>query len=199
MNARDKAIISDLERFRCLTRDDIADLHFPNVKNAINETNKVLLRLRREGIIVVSKERRKYLYFPDKSIKKDSQKIGHFLAIAEFYRELRKHEAPTRFDVEPKLGGKGFPEPDVFMAWKRTAFYVEIQNSTFSHTVMQAKLKRYEAYYNSGVWQREPWQGEKKLFPFVWIVGKGNYKTDGFPYRILQGDVDQILSLYKKQ
>jgi len=199
LNARDKAIISDLERFRCLTRDDIADLHFPNVKNAINETNKVLLRLRREGIIGVSKERRKYLYFPDKSIKKDSQKIGHFLAIAEFYRELRKHEAPTRFDVEPKLGGKPFPEPDIFMAWKRTAFYIEIQNSTFTHTVMQAKLKRYEAYYNSGVWTKEPWQTDKPRFPFVWIVGKGNYKTDGFPYRILQGDVDQILSLYKKQ
>lgn len=200
MNQRDKAIVENLERFRCLTRDDIAELHFDNVKNPINEANKVLLRLRREGVIGVSKEQRKYLYFPDKSIKKDSSKLGHFLAIAAFYREVRKHEQPYMFEVEPKLGAKGLPEPDIFMIWKKTAFYVEIQNSTFSAKVMQAKLSRYEAYYNGGEWQKEAWQHkEKKSFPFVWIVGKGQYDTKGASFRTLQGDVDKILSMYQRK
>lgn len=200
MIARDKAIIDDLERFRCLTRDDIADLHFSSVKNPINEANKVLLRLRRMGHIGVSKEQRKYLYFPDKSIKKDSSKIGHFLAIAAFYREIRTHESPYRFEVEPKLGGKGLPEPDVFMIWKKTAFYVEVQNSIFSAKVMQAKLMRYESFYASGEWQRAEWQPkDKKVFPVVWIVGKGKYESKGVSYRVLQGSVDDILSLFHKK
>ncbi|WP_424766282.1 replication-relaxation family protein [Paenibacillus sp. sgz302251] len=200
MNARDVAIVKDLERFRCLSRDDIAELHFTNVKNAINEANKVLLRLRRDGVIGVSKERRKYIYFPDRSIKKDSSKIGHFLAIAEFYREIRKHEAPTMFEVEPKLGSKGLPEPDVFTTWKRTPFFVEIQNSRFSSSVMQAKMKRYEAYYASGIWEQASWQPPqgKKLFPFVWIIGEGRYDVGKPSFKVLQGTVEQIISMYKK-
>lgn len=47
MNARDKAIVSDLVRFRCLSRDDIAELHFSNIKNPITQANMVLKRLRR--------------------------------------------------------------------------------------------------------------------------------------------------------
>lgn len=33
LSSRDKAIIADLERFRCMSRDDIADIHFRNVKD----------------------------------------------------------------------------------------------------------------------------------------------------------------------
>lgn len=200
MNARDKAIVTDLERFRCLTRDDIAELHFQNVKNPINETNKVLLRLRRDGVIGVSKERRKFLYFPDQSIKKDSSKIGHFLAIAEFYREIRKHETPHTFEVEPKLGGKGLPEPDVFLRWKSTPFFVEIQNSRFSTAVMQTKMKRYESYYESGMWERLSWQPQgKKFFPVVWIIGEGRYDVGKTSFRVIQANVDQIISMYQKK
>lgn len=200
MNMRDKAIVSDLERFRCLSRNDVADLHFSALKNPGKEANAVLKRLLRDGEIGVSKDRREYIYFPYKSIKKDSSKIGHFLAIANFYREIRRHEEPYKFNVEPKLGLKGLPEPDVFAIWKKTPFFVEVQNSTFTHTVMQAKLKRYEAYYNTGLWEKESWQPPqgKKQFPIIWIVGKGEYKTDSVPFRVLQGDVETVLSLYKK-
>lgn len=199
MNNRDAAIIKDLEKFRCLSRDDIAELHFSNVKNAVNEANKVLLRLRRDGVIGVSKERRKYLYFPDRSIKKDSAKIGHFLAIAEFYREIRRHEAPSIFEVEPKLGGKGLPEPDIFMAWKRTPFYIEVQNSRFSSSVMQAKLKRYEAYHAGGEWERASWQPPgKKIFPVLWIIGEGKYDVGNPSFRIFQMTVEQMVTMLNK-
>ena len=33
MKNRDKAIIKDLQRFRCMSRDDIIDLHFQGLKS----------------------------------------------------------------------------------------------------------------------------------------------------------------------
>ncbi|CDN44176.1 Uncharacterized protein BN871_EI_00050 [Paenibacillus sp. P22] len=174
MRERDKAIVTDLERFRVLTRDDIAELHFSGLRNPVREANNALLRLRREGHIAVSKERRKYTYFPMPSIKKDSAKIGHFLAIAEFFRQLRRIEEPRRFEVEPKYG-KGRPEPDAFVIWKATPWFIEIQRTVFSERVIKEKLDRYEAYFHSGEWERADWQPAKKIFPVVWISGVGSY------------------------
>ena len=193
MNARDKAIVKDLERFRCLTRDDVAELHFSNVKNPVTQANMVLKRLRRDDVIACATDRRKYIYFPVPGIKKDSAKIGHFLAIVGFYKQIRKAEAPRVFEVEPKVGGKGRPEPDVFTIWKGAPWFVEIQRSQFSDKVMQEKMNRYEQYYLSGEWEQEPWQpAGKKLFPYVWIIGAGagKYKTEGRPFRVFQDRVE---------
>lgn len=195
MRERDKAIVSDLERFRCLSRDDIAYLHFSTVKNPIKEANAVLKRLRRDGIISVSKERRIYLYFPIPSIKKDSAKIGHFLAIADFYKQLRLLDQPERFEVEPKLGPQGFPEPDAFVIWRKTPFFVEIQNNVFTDKQMQAKLHRYDSYYLTGGWEKAEWQpkDKKPIFPYIWIVGKGRYNVGIRSFRVLQGSVEEVL------
>lgn len=198
MTPRDKAIIADLERFRCLTRDDVAELHFAGLKEPIKAANDVLLRLRREGLINCSKERRKYVYFPVPGIKKDSAKIGHFLAIAEFYRELSRHELPRTFEVEPKLGGKGLPEPDVFAIWKGAPWYVEIQRSVYSEKQMTEKLNRYEKYFLSGEWERAAWQpAGKKVFPYVWIVGAGRYTVGQRAFRVMQGSVDDLIKRAK--
>ncbi|OBZ13322.1 replication-relaxation family protein [Bacillus sp. FJAT-26390] len=198
MITRDKAIVADLVRFRCMTRDDVAELHFHTVKNRITEANKALLRLRRDGVIGVSKERRKYLYFPNPSIKKDSAKIGHFLAIVEFYRQLRKYEQPRTFVVEPKIGGKGLPEPDAFVIWKNTPFYVEIQNSVYTEKQMTEKLNRYEAHYLSGDWEKAEWQPrDKKIYPFVWIVGAGRYDVGVRSFKVMQSDVDSVINRQK--
>lgn len=200
MIARDKAILADLERFRCLSRDDIAELHFSHTKHPVTHTNMVLKRLRRDGLIRCSTERRKYIYFPaERSIKTDSQKINHFLAIAGFFREVRRSEQPRVFQVEPKLGGKGLPEPDVFMIWKGAPWYIEIQRSHYTDRVMNEKLNRYEQYFVGGEWEREPWQPPtKKMFPYLWIVGKGRYKTDGRPFRVYQCDVNEMLARIKR-
>ncbi|MBO2943607.1 replication-relaxation family protein [Paenibacillus sp. F411] len=195
MNARDKAIVADLERFRCLTRDDVAELHFSNVKNPVTQANMVLKRLRRDEIICCSTERRKYIYFPVPGIKKDSAKIGHFLAIVDFYKEIRQIELPRVVNVEPKLGGKGLPEPDVFCIWKGAPWFVEIQRSQFSDRVMQEKMNRYENYYLSGEWEKEAWQpAGKKIFPYVWVVGlgAGKYSIEGRSFKVFQANVGEM-------
>lgn len=195
MIARDKAILTDLERFRCLSRDDVADLHFAHTKHPVTHANMVLKRMRRDGLVKCSTERRKYIYFPsERKIKPDSQKINHFLAIAEFYRQLRRIEQPRIFQVEPKLGGKGLPEPDAFVIWKGAPWYVEIQRTHYTERVMAEKLNRYEKYFLSGVWEKEAWQpANKKVFPYLWIVGAGRYKIEGRPYRTYQSTVDEMV------
>ncbi len=162
MRKRDLAIIRDLERFRCLTRDDIIDLHFSRLKQPVTCCNTVLKRLRRDGYIEVNTNHQPYLYFPSPaSIKKDSTKIPHFLKIVEFYKSLLKFEEPKTFIVEPKYG-KGYMEPDAFMIWKRAPFFVEIQRSVYSARVMDEKVKRYEEYFFSNEWQQEAWQPQNK-------------------------------------
>ncbi|MGO4374740.1 replication-relaxation family protein, partial [Paenibacillus sp. MCAF20] len=194
MIERDKAIIADLERFRCLTRDDVAELHFSGLKNPIKETNLALLRLRKDGRIGVSKERRMYVYFPVPGIKKDSSKLGHFLTIAGFYREIRRIEAPRVFEVEPKLGGKGLPEPDAFVIWRGAPWYVEIQRSVYSEKQWTEKMNRYEKYYLGGEWERAEWQPvNKKIFPYVWIVGSCRYKIGATSFRVVQDSVDKLI------
>lgn len=49
MRNRDKAILNDLKRFRCMSRDDIIDLHFQGLNNAVTCCNTVMKRLRRDG------------------------------------------------------------------------------------------------------------------------------------------------------
>lgn len=195
MTERDKAIIMDLRRFRCLTGEDIAEIHFHGLKNPVTEANKALLRLRRIGEIEVSKERRKYVYFPKPSgMKKDSAKIGHFLAIADFFKQARRVDHPRIFEVEPKLGGKGLPEPDIFMIWKGAAFYVEIQNKVYSTKEMSEKLNRYEQYYLSGAWEQAEWQPrDKKVAPIIWIYGAGRYNIGMRSFRVLQGSIEDVI------
>lgn len=199
MNTRDKAIVEDIEKFRCLTRDDIADLHFSHTKHPITQTNMVLKRLRRDGLLKCSTERRKYVYFPyGTKIKPESQKINHFLSIAQFYKDLRSNEEPRVFEVEPKYG-KGMPEPDAFMIWKGNAWFLEVQRTMYTAKVMRQKLDRYEHYFNSGEWEREAWQPpHKKIFPLIWITGEGNYDVSGRPFRVYQSDVPGMLARMRK-
>lgn len=185
MNERDKAIISDLERFRCLMRDDIVELHFKDIKNSVDRANKVLKRLRRDGHIDCSTSQRMYMYFPKPSIKKDSAKISHFQAIVQFYKQVSAIEKPRIFIVEPKYG-KGNPEPDIFMIWRRTPFYVEIQRSIYSQKVMTEKMKRYERYWISEEWKNELWQPtNKKVFPLIWMLSDTTYNIDT-PFKVFQ-------------
>lgn len=202
MNNRDKAIVEDLQRFRCLTRDLIADLHFSHLKYKINNANMVLKRLRRDQHITCSKERRQYIYFPvDNHIKKDSTKINHFLMIAEFYQELREKtgEAPKTFIVEPKYA-KGLPEPDAFMLWKGMPWHIEIQRTGYSEKQMRDKLARYDHYYLTNEWHKEEWQRpDKKLFPYVWICGVGKYSVGTKSYRVFQSSIEDMIKLTSKK
>lgn len=202
MMTRDKEIINTIHEFRFLSGEDIADLFFRHTKHPVIRANEVLKRLRRDGYIKCSTERRKYVYYcSERKVKSDSQKIGHFLSISQFYRDIFRIQKPRMFHVEPKLGGKGLPEPDAFMIWKNTPFYVEIQRSKYTKPQMKEKMDRYEKYYLSGIWKNEPWQMEKqKVFPLVWIigVGSGTYDVSNQSFKVFQDSIESMLSKFQK-
>jgi DNA-directed RNA polymerase specialized sigma54-like protein len=195
LRQRDKAILDDLSKFRVMSRDNIIDLHFSDVKNKVTICNRVLKRLVRDKYIEVEKSSFPYNYFPSPStIKKNSQKINHFLAIVNFYKQLKKHSEPKQLIVESKYG-KGMPEPDVFAIWQSTPFFVEIQCSIYSEKVMQEKMERYEKYFVSEEWHKLTWQPKgRKVFPFVWIITEHQYNIESEDFRIFQTrNVDELL------
>lgn len=201
MRKRDKAILTDLKRFRVMRRDDIIDLHFNGLKSPITSCNTVMKRLRRDGFVKAVTDRNQYLYMHEETnIKKDSTKIPHFLRIVEFYRELCKIEKPRTFEVEPKITEKGGVEPDIFMIWKAAPFYVEIQRNKYSSKVFNAKIERYEQYFHSGEWQYERWQPkDKKYFPHVWVITDTLYNIDKRPFHTFQSsNVSEFLDSIKK-
>ncbi len=177
---RDKAIIKDLARFRVMDRDSIAELHFSNLKRPHLAANNVLLRLLRDGQIQRSTKYTPYLYFgPEVQIKKSSQKIGHFLAILNTYKEIRQHGKIESFLVEPKYGKKGGVEPDVYMYFRQTPFFIEVQNSLYSQKQMEEKLERYIDLFHSG-YMAAP-------FPHVLILSEQRYALDSdYPFKVFQ-------------
>ncbi|MEB8649385.1 replication-relaxation family protein [Bacillus cereus] len=187
MKSRDKAILKDLHRFRCLSRDDIIDLHFQGLKKAVTSCNTVMKRLRRDGSVDVNVSQQPYIYFPQPSpIRKTSQKIPHFLAIVNVYKQLLQYEKPKLFKVEPKYG-KGYMEPDIFTIWRQSPFFIEVQNSVYSKKMMQEKLNRYEFYFHSLEWQQEPWQPKKsKYFPSLLVITDSQYDISSSNFRIFQ-------------
>lgn len=180
---RDKAIIKDLNKFRVMDRDSIADLHFSNLKNPNYAANNVLLRLLRDGQIQRSTAFVPYVYFgPDVNIKQNSQKIGHFLAILNVYKELKQLGSIGTFMVEPKYGKKGdCAEPDIFCQYRRTNFFVEVQRTVYSEKQMSEKLERYVDLYNSGI-MASP-------FPHVLILSDQRYAIDDeYPFKVFQAE-----------
>lgn len=177
---RDKAIIKDLNRFRVMDRDSIAEIHFSNVKNPKDSTNHVLLRLLRDGHIQRSKSFVPYVYFgPDVNMKQNSAKVGHFLAILNTYKEMRRLGKLTTFLVEPKYGSKGTVEPDIFCIFRDTPFFIEVQRTLYSEKQMNEKINRYVELYHDGI--------VPKPFPHVLILSEQRYDIDTvLPFKLFQ-------------
>src|SRR5213079_3231777 len=167
----DQAIIKDLNRFRVMDRDSIAEIHFSNVKNPKDSTNHVLLRLLRDGHIQRSKSFVPYVYFgTDVNMKRNSAKAGHFLAILNTYKEMRRLGKLTTFLVEPKYCSKGTVEPDIFCIFRDTPFFIEVQRTLYSEKQMNEKIKRYVELYHSNVMS--------KPFPHVLILSEQRYTIE---------------------
>lgn len=179
LTKRDKAIIADLKRFRVMDRDSIAELHFGNLANPITAANSVLLRLLRQGHVKRTTETSPYCYFDAEStVKPNSAKLTHWLAILDVYKDVRKHGAIETFVVEPKYGAKGTVEPDAFMIFRKTAFFIEVQNSVYSAKQMRLKFDRYVDLYNSGILTDE--------FPQIILISEQRYALDNYPFRVFQ-------------
>ncbi len=187
MMSRDKAILSNLKRFRCMSRDDIIDLHFQGLKNAVTCCNTVMKRLRRDAHVDANISQQPFIYFPQPStLRKTSQKIPHFLGIVDVYKQLIHYEKPKLFKVEPKYG-KEFMEPDAFTIWRRSPFFIEVQKSVYSKKIMQDKINRYELYFHSQEWHNESWQPKgSKFFPSILIITDKQYDINFSNLHIFQ-------------
>ncbi|MDK7669299.1 hypothetical protein [Cytobacillus oceanisediminis] len=129
-------------------------------------------------------------------MKRNSQKINHFLAILGVYRELRKLGQLTVFNVEPKYLPKsqGGAEPDIFLQYRNTNFFCEVQRTLYSPKQLNEKLARYLTLYNSGV-MSDP-------FPHVLILSADRYNIESeYPFRIFQSTsfTDFVQSLKPQQ
>ncbi|ELK39458.1 hypothetical protein D478_24323 [Brevibacillus agri BAB-2500] len=187
MRERDKAILKDLERFRCLSRDDIIKLHFSRNKDGVNAANRVLRRLRDRGEVEVITSQPPYVYAPKPSpIKRDSQKIPHYLEIAAVYQQMAQMSPPAIFVPEPKYG-KGMPEPDAFALWGKPMF-IEVQRNQFAPSVWHDKFARYRTLYHRGDVVRASWQNKSApIFPWIVILTENRIPVpDGLPFRVFQ-------------
>jgi hypothetical protein len=184
MNKRDTQIVSTINKFKCLGRDDVIKLFFHNKKSPISNCNAVLRRLRDRGLIKQSKKQNPALYFTKENpIKETSQKIPHYLEIFNVFNTLKHYI--SRFDVEPKLGRKGTVEPDAFMIFNKTPFFVEVQ-LTYSKSVMNEKIKLYEAYFHSNEWMKLKWQPSRPYFPYILVISETHYDIDSPFFTIIQ-------------
>lgn len=64
-------------------------------------------------------------------------------------------------------------------------------------------MNRYERYYTSGDWTRLPWQpADRKVFPYVWIVGASSdkkYNVGKRPFRVFQASIDEMFAMIQKK
>lgn len=191
MKDRDKAILKDLERFRCLSRDDIAKLHFSHIKKPVTSTNEVMRRLRDRGKVEVITSHTPYVYALNPSpIKKDSQKIQHYQGITNVYLDMIKMgQQPRVFQVEPRYSNKGTIEPDIFAIWSNRVWFIEVQRSIYTTKIWEEKIDRYIEFYKNEQWKRETWQPiDKKVFPYVLIITSTRVSLpEGIPFVVMQG------------
>ncbi|MEC2057407.1 replication-relaxation family protein [Peribacillus psychrosaccharolyticus] len=186
LTTRDKRILEALTIFRCMTRDQIKNLFFRDLKNPVTAANSVLKRLRRDDYIEANTQWKPYTYFLNPStVKKNSQKISHYLAIVDFYIELCESEKPTLFHVEQRYGSN-FMQPDIFMVWKNRSFFVEIQRSRYTTRIMEEKLERYINYFRNKGWYSQSSEYVDQNLPSVWIVSKSPYHVSIDGINIIQ-------------
>lgn len=189
MRQRDKRIIDTLSMFRCMTRDQIADLFFSTNRSKTSNCNLVLKRLRRDGHIQADTTKQPYIYYPNPATTKiGGQKTNHYLLIVNFYKQVLMYGYPKEFVVEPKFQ-KGEPEPDIYMHWKGAPWFVEIQRSIYSEKMIADKIKRYEAYFLS-----DKWADNRKYFGHVWLITEREYNVKSELFRVFQSkDVNEFM------
>ncbi|MEH7264155.1 hypothetical protein V7132_15025, partial [Priestia megaterium] len=174
LSQRDKDIIGFINQFRAVDRDSLVELFFKQLKSPINACNSVMIRLYRLGLIERTQQYSPTVYLPvDAKIKKNSQKILHFLSILDVYKQMCTYSTPKQVIVEDKpTGRKGGIEPDLFCIFKGSPFWIEIQRNQYSEQKMQAKINLYEEFFFSDEWKSLHWQpGERaSIFPSVILI-----------------------------
>ncbi|MEH6840441.1 hypothetical protein V7Z47_17880, partial [Priestia megaterium] len=174
LSQRDKDIIGFINQFRAVDRGSLVELFFKQLKSPVNACNSVMVRLYRLGLIERTQQYSPTVYLPvDAKIKKNSQKILHFLSILDVYKQMCTYSMPKNVIVEDKpTGKKGGIEPDLFCIFKGSPFWIEIQRNQYSEQKMQEKIHLYEEFFFSDEWKALHWQPEDRatIFPSVILI-----------------------------
>ncbi|MGG3186872.1 hypothetical protein ABEP42_02540 [Priestia megaterium] len=202
LSQRDKDIIAFINQFRAVDRDSLVDLFFRQLKSPVNACNSVMVRLYRLGLIERTQQYSPTVYLPvDAKIKKNSQKILHFLSILDVYKQMCKYSTPKQVIVEDKpTGRKGGIEPDLFCIFKGSPFWIEIQQNQYSEQKIQAKISLYEEFFFSDEWKALQWQPEDRaaLFPSVILITPVRYAVSSDHIRIIQvATIHELMKKYK--
>ncbi|MEM5003202.1 hypothetical protein [Priestia megaterium] len=201
LSQRDKEIIEFINRHRAVDRDSLAELFFSALKTPIHGCNSVMVRLYRLGLVERTQQYSPTVYLPaDAKIKKNSQKILHFLSILDVYKQMLTYSKPKIVIVEDKpTGKKGGIEPDLFAVWKGAPFWFEIQRNTYSEAKMQAKINLYEDYFHSDEWTSLHWQRPDKpaVFPTIIVVTPVRYIISSDYVKVIQvTDIHELMQKY---
>ncbi|WP_374989615.1 hypothetical protein Q5794_31155 (plasmid) [Priestia megaterium] len=190
LSQRDKDIIGFINQFRAVDRDSLVELFFKQLKSPVNACNSVIVRLYRLGLIGRTQQYSPTVYLPvDAKIKKNSQKILHFLSILDVYKQMCSYSMPKNVIVEDKpTGRKGGIEPDLFCIFKGSPFWIEMQRNQYSDQKMQAKINLYEEFFFSDEWKALQWQPEDRsaIFPSVILITPVRYAVSSDYIRIIQ-------------
>jgi len=202
LSQRDKDIIAFIHQFRAVDRDSLVDLFFKQLKSPVNACNSVMVRLYRLGLIERTQQYSPTVYLPvDAKIKKNSQKILHFLSILDVYKQMYSYSLPKNVIVEDKpTGKKGGIEPDLFCIFKGSPFWIEIQRNQYSEQKMHAKINLYEDFFFSDDWKSLHWQPEDRpaLFPSVILITPVRYAVSSDHIRIIQvASIHELMEKYK--
>ncbi|MBX9971019.1 hypothetical protein ACFW1J_26310 [Priestia aryabhattai] len=202
LSQRDKDIIAFINQFRAVDRDSLVDLFFKQLKSPINACNSVMVRLYRLGLIERTQQYSPTVYLPvDAKIKKNSQKILHFLSILDTYKQMCAYSTPKQVIVEDKpTGRKGGIEPDLFCIFKGSPFWIEIQRNQYSEQKIQAKISLYEEFFFSDEWKALQWQPEDRaaLFPSIILITPVRYAVSSDHIRIIQvATIHELMKKYK--
>ncbi|MGG0459750.1 hypothetical protein [Priestia aryabhattai] len=202
LSQRDKDIIGFINQFRAVNRDSLVELFFKQLKSPVNACNSVMVRLYRLGLIERTQQYSPTVYLPvDAKIKKNSQKILHFLSILDVYKQMCTYSVPNNVIVEDKpTGRKGGIEPDLFCIFKGSPFWIEIQRNQYSEQKMQAKINLYEEFFFSDEWKSLHWQPEERspIFPSVIFITPVRYAVPSEHIRIIQvASIHELMDKYK--
>ncbi|MCF6800364.1 hypothetical protein L1M59_30090, partial [Bacillus sp. ET1] len=164
--------------------------------------NSVMVRLYRLGLIERTQQYSPTVYLPvDAKIKKNSQKILHFLSILDVYKQMCSYSMPRHVIVEDKpTGRKGGIEPDLFCIFKGSPFWIEIQRNQYSEQKMQAKINLYEEFFFSNEWKILHWQpGDRPaIFPSIILITPVRYALSSDHIRLIQvGSIHELMEKYK--
>ncbi|MFE8064653.1 hypothetical protein [Priestia aryabhattai] len=202
LSQRDKDIIGFINQFRAVDRDSLVELFFKQLKSPVNACNSVMIRLYRLRLIERTQQYSPTVYLPvDAKIKKNSQKILHFLSILDIYKQMCIYGMPKQAIVEDKpTGRKGGIEPDLFCIFKGSPFWVEIQRNQYSEQKMQEKINLYEEFFFSDEWKTLQWQPEDRaaIFPSVILITPVRYAVHSDHIRIIQvTSIHELMEKYK--